>query len=185
MRLVRAFNAINYKSLQSEAHRAGEPVAIPLAGDDSQALAVASQLVKDAGFEPVVVGPLSSAKLYYGSVVVHVHGSPQLEGKPYLSCAYMQLYYRGYTVQAAVLLDARHPGQLPALLPDSVVLGSQPETVNEPQRSTQQPITGRRIGDAWLVVESIDREGSSALAERLAVLKKLIVCVRLHGTLCP
>jgi 8-hydroxy-5-deazaflavin:NADPH oxidoreductase len=64
VRLVRAFNAINYKSLQSEAHRAGEPIAIPLAGDDSHALAVASQLVKDAGFEPVVVGPLSSAKLF-------------------------------------------------------------------------------------------------------------------------
>src|SRR5579863_3076928 len=64
VRLVRAFNAINYKSLQSEAHRAGEPVAIPLAGDDARALAVASELVKDAGFEPVVVGPLSSAKLF-------------------------------------------------------------------------------------------------------------------------
>jgi hypothetical protein len=64
VRLVRAFNAINYKSLQSEAHRAGEPIAIPLAGDDSQALTVAKQLVKDAGFEPVVVGPLSSAKLF-------------------------------------------------------------------------------------------------------------------------
>jgi predicted dinucleotide-binding enzyme len=64
VRLVRAFNAINYKSLQSEAHRAGEPIAIPLAGDDPQALAVASQLVKDAGFEAVVVGPLSSAKLF-------------------------------------------------------------------------------------------------------------------------
>jgi hypothetical protein len=64
VRLVRAFNAINYKSLQSEAHRAGEPVAIPIAGDDSRALTVASQLVKDAGFEPVLVGPLSSAKLF-------------------------------------------------------------------------------------------------------------------------
>lgn len=64
VRLVRAFNAINYKSLQSEAHRAGEPVAIPLAGDDARALAVASELVKDAGFDPVVVGPLSSAKLF-------------------------------------------------------------------------------------------------------------------------
>ena len=64
VRLVRAFNAINYRSLQSEAHRAGEPVAIPLAGDDAKALAVASELVKDAGFEPVVVGPLSSARLF-------------------------------------------------------------------------------------------------------------------------
>jgi hypothetical protein len=128
---------------------------------------------------------LSSASLYYGSVVVHIHGSPQLEGEPYLSCAYMQLYYRGYTVQAAVLLDARQPGQLPALLPDSVAVGSHPETVNEPERSVQQPITGRRIGNAWLVVESIDHNGASSLAERLAVLNKLTACVRLHGTPCP
>jgi predicted dinucleotide-binding enzyme len=64
VRLVRAFNAISYKDLASQTHRAGELVAIPLAGDDSHALAVASQLVKDAGFEPVVVGPLSSAKLF-------------------------------------------------------------------------------------------------------------------------
>jgi len=35
---------------------------VPLAGDDPQALEVASQLVRDAGFEPVVVGPLSRAK---------------------------------------------------------------------------------------------------------------------------
>jgi predicted dinucleotide-binding enzyme len=61
-RLVRAFNAINSGDLSSEAHRAGEPVAIPLAGDDAQALAVAQRLVRDAGFEPVVVGPLSRAR---------------------------------------------------------------------------------------------------------------------------
>jgi len=128
---------------------------------------------------------LTSAKLYYGSVVVHVHGSPRLEGEPYLSCAYMQFYYRGYTVQAAVLLDARHPGRLPAPLPDSLAVGSRPETVNEPQHSGQQPITGRRIGDAWLVVESTGRRGFSPLAERLGVLEKLTACVRVHGTLCP
>jgi hypothetical protein len=128
---------------------------------------------------------LSGAKLYYGSVVVHVHSSSQLEGRPYLSCAYTQLYYRGYTVQAAVLLDARHPGELPALLPDSVAVRSQLDTVNEPQLSVQQPITGRRIGDAWLVVESMSKQGSSALAQRLAVLDKLTACVRLHGAPCP
>jgi len=72
VRLVRAFNAIKYTDLASEAHRAGEPVAIPLAGDDSRALAVASQLVKDAGFEPVVVGPLSSAKLFDVGTPVYV-----------------------------------------------------------------------------------------------------------------
>lgn len=64
VRLVRAFNAINFRSLRSEAHRAGERVAIPLAGDDAEALRVATRLVKDAGFEPVVVGPLARARLF-------------------------------------------------------------------------------------------------------------------------
>jgi len=62
VRLVRAFNTIPYYDLRSKAHRSGDRVAVPLAGDDPQALAVASQLVKDAGFEPVVVGTLSRAK---------------------------------------------------------------------------------------------------------------------------
>ena len=64
VRLVRAFNAISYKNLRSEAHRQGERVGIPIAGDDKQALDVAAQLVRDAGFEPVVVGPLSRAKAF-------------------------------------------------------------------------------------------------------------------------
>ncbi len=34
---------------------------MPIAGDDKAALDVAAQLVRDAGFEPVVVGPLASA----------------------------------------------------------------------------------------------------------------------------
>ena len=61
-RLVRAFNSVGYSRLQSEAHRAGERVAIPLAADDAAALKVAVRLVKEAGFEPVVVGPLARAK---------------------------------------------------------------------------------------------------------------------------
>jgi len=61
VRLVRAFNAINSDDLASKAHRTGEPIAIPLAADDPEALAVAERLVRDAGFEPVVVGPLSRA----------------------------------------------------------------------------------------------------------------------------
>ena len=56
VRLVRAFNAIGWRDLEHEAHRKGELIAIPLAGDDPQALAVAQQLVTDAGFAPVVVG---------------------------------------------------------------------------------------------------------------------------------
>jgi predicted dinucleotide-binding enzyme len=62
VRLVRAFNAINAGSLGGEAHRAGTPIAIPLAGDDAAALTVAQRLVRDAGFEPVVVGGLARAR---------------------------------------------------------------------------------------------------------------------------
>jgi len=62
VRLVRAFNCVGYNSMRSEAHRAGERLAIPLAADDEAALKVAIRLVQDAGFEPVVVGPLARAK---------------------------------------------------------------------------------------------------------------------------
>jgi 8-hydroxy-5-deazaflavin:NADPH oxidoreductase len=64
VRLVRAFNAISYRNLRSEAHRSGELVGIPIAADDQKALDVAARLVRDAGFEPVIVGPLSKAKLF-------------------------------------------------------------------------------------------------------------------------
>lgn len=72
VRLVRAFNAITYIDLVRQAHRPGEPAAIPLAGDDRQALAVAQRLVRDAGFEPVVVGPLSSARKFDVGTPVYV-----------------------------------------------------------------------------------------------------------------
>ena len=61
-RLVRAFNSVGYTMLQSEAHRGGERVAIPLAGDDAEALAIAVRLVQEAGFEAVVVGSLVRAR---------------------------------------------------------------------------------------------------------------------------
>jgi predicted dinucleotide-binding enzyme len=59
-RWVKAFNTVNFKTLQSEAHRAGDRLGIPLAGDDPDALRLASDLARDAGFDPVVVGPLAS-----------------------------------------------------------------------------------------------------------------------------
>jgi len=64
VRLLRAFNSGGFTALRSEAHRTGEKIAIPLAGDDAAALAVASRLVEDAGFEPLVVGPLADAKKF-------------------------------------------------------------------------------------------------------------------------
>jgi predicted dinucleotide-binding enzyme len=60
--IVRAFNAINYMKLSEDAHRQGEPVGVPIAGDDQNALAIASNLIRQIGFEPVVVGGLSMGK---------------------------------------------------------------------------------------------------------------------------
>ncbi|MGH7847997.1 MAG: NADPH-dependent F420 reductase [Candidatus Binatia bacterium] len=61
-RIVRAFNTLNYRTLASEANRSGNRIAIPIAGDDKEALTVASRLIRDAGFDPVIIGPLESAK---------------------------------------------------------------------------------------------------------------------------
>ena len=63
-RIVRAFNTLNYRVVEKNANRPGERMAIPIAGDDKQALTVASQLVRDAGFDPVIIGSLESAKLF-------------------------------------------------------------------------------------------------------------------------
>ena len=63
-RIVRAFNTLNYRIVAENANRPGERMAIPIAGNDKEALAVASRLVRDAGFEPVVIGSLENAKLF-------------------------------------------------------------------------------------------------------------------------
>ncbi len=63
-RLVRAFNAANYRLFAQNAHRSGAPMAVPIAGDDKQAVGIAAALVRDAGFEPVVVGGLDAARQF-------------------------------------------------------------------------------------------------------------------------
>lgn len=62
-RLVRAFNAISYARLPDIAGRSeGAPPGMPMAGNDAEAIALASRLVRDAGFEPVLVGDLAFGK---------------------------------------------------------------------------------------------------------------------------
>lgn len=61
-RWVKAFNSVNYRTLEREAHRPGDKVGIPLASDDEGALDIAAQLVRDAGFDPVIVGGLARGR---------------------------------------------------------------------------------------------------------------------------
>ena len=60
--VVRAFNAIGYAKLGEDAHRQGEPVGVPIAGDDPHAIAITSDLIRQMGFEPVLVGGLTMGK---------------------------------------------------------------------------------------------------------------------------
>ena len=62
VRLVRAFTSIPHNAVATGARRSGEPIGVPLAADDPEALQLAERLVRDAGFDPVVVGGLARAK---------------------------------------------------------------------------------------------------------------------------
>jgi 8-hydroxy-5-deazaflavin:NADPH oxidoreductase len=72
VRLVRAFNAIIAGNLLSQTNRAAGLIAIPLAGDDPTALKRAATLVRDAGFDPVIVGDLSQARRFDVGSAVYV-----------------------------------------------------------------------------------------------------------------
>jgi 8-hydroxy-5-deazaflavin:NADPH oxidoreductase len=63
-RLVRAFNTLSYRLFASEANRADPKLAVPIAGDDPEAVEVAARLVRDAGFDPVIVGNLADARWF-------------------------------------------------------------------------------------------------------------------------
>lgn len=60
-RIVRVFNFTGAAEFTRESHRKPPLMAVPMAGNDAEALSVAAGLVRDAGFDPVVVGGLSSA----------------------------------------------------------------------------------------------------------------------------
>lgn len=63
-RVVRAFNCIGAGSLASDGFRKPEQLAIPIGGDDAQALAVAERLVREIGFDPVVIGSLARTRVF-------------------------------------------------------------------------------------------------------------------------
>jgi len=59
--IVRAFNAIGYMKLGEDAHKT-PPVGVPIAGDDKAAVTLAETLIREIGFEPVLVGGLAMGK---------------------------------------------------------------------------------------------------------------------------
>jgi len=60
-RIVRAFNAVGAARM-GEVHKEPGRVGMPIAGDDKRATEVASGLVREIGFEPVLIGGLDMGK---------------------------------------------------------------------------------------------------------------------------
>ena len=59
--IVRAFNAIGYARLPEMKAR-NPKVGMPIAGDDKNAISVASALIREIGLEPVLIGGLAMGK---------------------------------------------------------------------------------------------------------------------------
>ncbi|MGA8203999.1 MAG: NADPH-dependent F420 reductase [Woeseiaceae bacterium] len=77
-RLVRAFNAIGAASMGAAYKEPGR-VGMPIAGDDAEALDVASQLIREVGYEPVVIGGLAMGKyLVPGTALGGEHSADEI-----------------------------------------------------------------------------------------------------------
>ena len=63
-RVVRAFNCIGAASLASDGFRQPNRLAIPIGGDDAAALAIAQRLIREIGFDPVVIGSLARTQVF-------------------------------------------------------------------------------------------------------------------------
>ncbi len=63
-RVVRCFSAVDASRIAESWGRSSVPLAVPLAGDDAEAVAIAAQLVHDADCQPLVVGGLDTGVLF-------------------------------------------------------------------------------------------------------------------------
>jgi len=75
-RIVRAFNTVYFEDLKKTMTRGGEKIGIPIASDDKEGLNVVSELVEHAGLDPVVVGGLSTSKLFDVGTAVYATSLP-------------------------------------------------------------------------------------------------------------
>jgi predicted dinucleotide-binding enzyme len=60
-RIVRAFNAVGAARM-GQAHQEPGRIGMPIAGDDKEAIEIASRMIRDVGYEPVLVGGLAMGK---------------------------------------------------------------------------------------------------------------------------
>ena len=75
-RIVRAFNAVG-ASRMGQAHEQPGKVGMPIAGDDKEAIEVASRLIREIGYEPVLVGGLDKGKYLMPGTPLSGEHSPE------------------------------------------------------------------------------------------------------------
>ncbi len=75
-RIVRAFNTVFFEDLKKTINKNGEKIGIPIASDDQEGLKVAGELVARAGLDPVIVGGLSTSKLFDVGTAVYATSAP-------------------------------------------------------------------------------------------------------------
>ena len=63
-RLVRAFSAVDATQIKASFARQNDKLGVPLASDDTDAMQIAAQLVRDAGCEPVIIGKLADGRKF-------------------------------------------------------------------------------------------------------------------------
>ena len=76
---------MSYMTFARDAHRPDPKLAIPIAGDEAQAVQTAAGLVRDAGFDPVVVGNLADARRFQRGQPGYGQPVPAAELKKILS----------------------------------------------------------------------------------------------------
>jgi predicted dinucleotide-binding enzyme len=78
-RIVRAFNTVYFEDLKKGFNGKGEKIGVPIAGDDQEGLNAAGELVERAGLDPVVIGGLSTSKLFDVGTAVYATSSSAQE----------------------------------------------------------------------------------------------------------
>jgi hypothetical protein len=111
---------------------------------------------------------LPGLQAQWGHVLATIRPVTNAEGQLFLSCVDTEYFLHGWPLDAAILLDARRPGQTLGAIPGAIPLAGHPGFVNLVLGSGPGSLTARRIGNAWLVVA-----GGASVTQRLEVLGAL------------
>jgi len=78
-RIVRAFNTVYFEDLKKTVNKNGKKIGIPIASDDQEGLKATGELVEHAGLDPVIVGGLSTSKMFDVGTAVYATSAPARE----------------------------------------------------------------------------------------------------------